>query len=156
MSDISGLLYKIASLKASVLKDSISPVLLGSILEEMLGYVDPSTSSGDIPDIVVGVSSLKDLDDVSLSSLSNGQALVFTGSKWENRTISQGLDESSLASYLSSHHYALISDIPDLTGYATLDDIPSLSGYATEQWVLGKKYISQTDLTAALADKLDA
>lgn len=46
-----------------------------------------------------------------------------------------GMDEELLAGYLKEH------------GYVTAGDIPSLSGYATEQWVLGKGY-----LTAAALD----
>lgn len=46
-----------------------------------------------------------------------------------------GLDETALASYLTSNNYAKKSDIP------------SLSGYATEKWVLDKGYITSTALT---------
>lgn len=46
-----------------------------------------------------------------------------------------GLDETALASYLTNNNYAKKSDIP------------SLSGYATEQWVLGKGYITSAALT---------
>lgn len=44
--------------------------------------------------------------------------------------------------------YALKSAIPSLDGYAKLTDIPSLNGYATEQWVIGKGYALNSDLTA--------
>ena len=48
-----------------------------------------------------------DLKDVSLGSLAAGQALVWNGAKWVNSTIAtSGLDEASLANYLSSHGYA--------------------------------------------------
>ncbi|MCM1333201.1 MAG: shufflon system plasmid conjugative transfer pilus tip adhesin PilV [Bacteroides sp.] len=46
-----------------------------------------------------------------------------------------GMDEELLAGYLKEH------------GYVTAAELPSLSGYATEQWVLGKGY-----LTAAALD----
>ena len=46
-----------------------------------------------------------------------------------------GLDETALASYLTSNNYAKKSDIP------------SLSGYATENWVLDKGYITSAALT---------
>ena len=54
-----------------------------------------------------GAANLADLKDVSLGSLAAGQALVWNGAKWVNSTIAtSGLDEASLANYLSSHGYA--------------------------------------------------
>ena len=54
-----------------------------------------------------GASNLSDLKDVSLGSLAAGQALVWNGAKWVNSTIAtSGLDEASLANYLTSHSYA--------------------------------------------------
>lgn len=54
-----------------------------------------------------GAANLSDLKDVSLGSLAAGQALVWNGAKWVNSTIAtSGLDEASLANYLSSHGYA--------------------------------------------------
>ncbi|WP_290455143.1 pyocin knob domain-containing protein, partial [Muribaculum intestinale] len=56
---------------------------------------------------VAGAANLSDLKDVSLGSLVAGQALVWNGAKWVNSTIAtSGLDEASLANYLSSHGYA--------------------------------------------------
>lgn len=56
---------------------------------------------------VAGAANLSDLKDVSLGSLVAGQALVWNGAKWVNSTIAtSGLDELSLANYLSSHGYA--------------------------------------------------
>ncbi|WP_304631698.1 hypothetical protein [uncultured Muribaculum sp.] len=56
---------------------------------------------------VAGAANLSDLKDVSLGSLAAGQALVWNGAKWVNSTIAtSGLDEASLANYLSSHGYA--------------------------------------------------
>lgn len=47
MRDFRNILKKIADLKAKVLKDSISPHYLGSILEEMLGYTWWTDSAGN-------------------------------------------------------------------------------------------------------------
>lgn len=56
---------------------------------------------------VAGAANLGDLKDVSLGTLAAGQVLVWNGAKWVNSTIAtSGLDELSLANYLSSHGYA--------------------------------------------------
>ena len=72
----------------------------------------------------VGAANLGDLKDVSLGSLVAGQALVWNGAKWVNSTIAtSGLDELSLANYLSSH------------------------GYATQQWA-NDRYYTKTEVDA--------
>ncbi len=64
-----------------------------------------------------GVSSLAMLDDVSLSNVASGQALVYSSAAnngnggWVNQTIKQGLDESALATYLTTNGYALKSEL---------------------------------------------
>lgn len=75
----------------------------------------------------VGVSSLGELTDVLLNSPSVGDVLTWNGFKWVNRAINAGLDESALASYLTSHNYVTSSA---LDGYVTL---------GTEQTISGKK-----------------
>ena len=50
--------------------------------------------------------------------------------------------------------YSEIEGTPDLTQYALVSQIPSLSGYATESWVLGKGYALNSDLTL-LASKVN-
>lgn len=55
---------------------------------------------------------------------------------WESLNLSEiGLNESQLSNYLTTNNYAKKSDIP------------SLAGYATENWVLGKGYITSAALT---------
>lgn len=55
-----------------------------------------------------GASALDDLDDVTLSNLQNGQALVYNSStgQWVNTTIQAGgIDETALAQYLTNNQY---------------------------------------------------
>ena len=74
---------------------------------------------------VAGAANLSDLKDVSLGSLAAGQALVWNGAKWVNSTIAtSGLDELSLANYLTSHNYATQSWV-------------NSHGYATQSWANG-------------------
>lgn len=86
---------------------------------------NPNESGG-----AIGASALADLTDVGISAPVSGQALVYNGSKWVNQAIQTGLDETALASYLTTNNYAKKSDIPSLTGYAT------------QSWVEGKNYAS--------------
>lgn len=53
-----------------------------------------------------GATELRQLDDVLLTNPANGQALVYNGSKWVNRAIATGLDETALGNYLTTHKYA--------------------------------------------------
>ncbi|WP_290056302.1 hypothetical protein [uncultured Muribaculum sp.] len=70
-----------------------------------LSFRGPNDGSGGSAS--AGAANLADLKDVSLGSLVAGQALVWNGAKWVNSTIAtSGLDEASLANYLSSHGYA--------------------------------------------------
>lgn len=68
---------------------------------------------------------LDDLNDVTISSPTNGQALIFNGSQWVNQTIQQGLDEDALYDYLVENNYIQESD---------------LSGYAKSVYVNGSQY----------------
>ena len=55
-----------------------------------------------------GASALDDLNDVTLSNLQNGQALVYNSStgQWVNTTIQAGgIDETALAQYLTNNQY---------------------------------------------------
>lgn len=74
---------------------------------------------------------LTDLLDVGISAPSSGQALVYNGSKWVNQAIQTGLDETALASYLTTNNYAKKSDIPSLTGYVTLDTAQTITATKT-------------------------
>ena len=64
---------------------------------------------------------LTDLLDVGISAPASGQALVYNGSKWVNQAVGGGLDETALASYLTTNNYAKKSDIPSLTPYLKVD-----------------------------------
>lgn len=53
-----------------------------------------------------GVTKLSDLSDVQLGTLATNQVLSWNGSKWVNKAISTGLDETALAQYLTDNGYA--------------------------------------------------
>lgn len=57
------------------------------------------------------------LGAIQLTNPKNGDGLVYLNGKWVNQAISQGLDESALASYLSNHNYVTSSA---LGGYLPL------------------------------------
>lgn len=66
------------------------------------------------PDPIVAVNKLSQLTgDVKLSGLTAGQSLVWNGAFWVNRAINAGLDESALASYLTSHNYVTAGVLDD-------------------------------------------
>lgn len=108
-----------------------------------------------------GATQLRMLTDVAINdgTLSAGQALVYNGSQWVNQTVAPGLDETSLAAYLTNNNYAKKSDIPSLSGYATETWVTNkgyitsadLTGYATESWVTGKGYITSAALAPYLS-----
>ena len=85
---------------------------------------------------IVTVSSLSDLLDVSLSGVTNGHALVYRNGKWVNEAIAGGLDESALASYLSSHNYITSAA---LNGYATTAQLGNYVTLDTAQTITGAK-----------------
>ena len=91
-----------------------------------LGYQAGGSGSG-----TVGASSLAELTDVRLTGLAKGQALVYNGSNWVNQAIAGGLDETALASYLSTNNYAKKSDIPSLANYVTLNTAQTISRIKT-------------------------
>ena len=117
---------------------------------------------------VSGASKLTELEDVSVSSVANGQVLSWdaTSQRWVNKTIEAGLDTAELEEYLTSHDYAKKSDIPALTGYATQEWVNTkLGSYATTSAMnsaLGNKVdkvagkgLSSNDFTDALLAKLN-
>lgn len=70
---------------------------------DFVGYEEDGSLSGGGG---VGASSLGDLTDVLLTSLSAGDVLTWNGFKWVNAAASSGgLDESALASYLTTNNY---------------------------------------------------
>ncbi len=64
--------------------------------------------------------------------------------------VSNFWDLSGIPSWITNskpkYTYSEIEGTPDLTKYALVSQIPSLSGYATESWVLGKGYATTSDL----------
>jgi len=91
---------------------------------------------------------LSDLLDTAIDSPASGQTLVYNGSKWVNG--SAGLNESQLASYLSTNNYAKKSDLPDLTLYLTKTAAAAI--YVTQEEGKG---LTANDFTDALKAKLD-
>lgn len=109
------------------------------------GFVSTKGANDDAGSEVAGVTELSELEDVTISSPVNGQALVYRDGTWKNETIETGLDEAALAEYLTNNQYAKKSDIP------------SLSGYATQTWVntqLGS-YATTSAMNSALGNKAD-
>lgn len=54
---------------------------------------------------VSGVTELSKLSDVQLGTLATNQVLSWNGSKWVNKTLDMGLDETALAQYLTNNQY---------------------------------------------------
>ena len=70
------------------------------------GFMSAKGANDDAGGSASGVTALSQLSDVSLGTLANGQALVWNGSQWVNKTIESGLDETALAEYLTDNGYA--------------------------------------------------
>lgn len=89
-----------------------------------------------------GSSTLAGLDDVQLSTLANGQALVYDSAsgKWVNGTVIPDLTDYATKSWVQQQGYLTASA---LTGYATESWVQQ-QGYATESWVTGKGYATET------------
>lgn len=75
-----------------------------------------------------GVYYLHELLDAAISNPASGQALIYNGTKWVNQAIQTGLDETALASYLTTHNYATQSWV-ESKGYLTAHQ--SLANYVT-------------------------
>lgn len=75
-----------------------------------------------------GVYYLNELLDAAINNPTSGQALVYNGTKWVNQAIQTGLDETALASYLTTHSYATQSWV-ESKGYLTAHQ--SLADYVT-------------------------
>ena len=84
------------------------------------GYLSAKGNNPESGSTVAGASALVDLSDVAISNPQDGQILSWNGTKWVNADApSAGLDETALAEYLTTNHYAKTTDIPSLEGYAT-------------------------------------
>lgn len=92
-----------------------------------------------------GASTLNDLDDVTLSNLQNGQALVYNSStgQWVNSTIQAGgIDEAALAQYLTNNQYLTMP-----TGdarYVTISTDQTITGIKTFTRSIYLKYDTDT------------
>lgn len=76
--------------------------------EEYLSALGMNPANGDV------ALTLASLNDVQFSELTEGQSIVWNGTKWINQLIeSGGLDESQLEDYLSRNNYATTQDITD-------------------------------------------
>ena len=138
-------------------------------------WISAKGANPDAGGVVSGASKLTELEDVSVSSVANGQVLVANGQvlswdatsqRWVNKTVEAGLDTAELEEYLTSHNYAKKSDIPALTDYATQEWVNTkLGSYATISAMnsaLGNKVdkvagkgLSSNDFTDALLTKLN-
>ena len=78
---------------------------------------------------VSGVTKLSDLSDVQLGTLATNQVLSWNGSKWVNKAISTGLDETALAQYLTNNQYITM---PTGDGrYVTINTDQTITGEKT-------------------------
>lgn len=76
--------------------------------EEYLSALGMNPANGEVS------LTLASLNDVQFSELTEGQSIVWNGTKWINQLIeSGGLDESQLEDYLSRNSYATTQDITD-------------------------------------------
>ena len=74
---------------------------------------------------------LNDLQDVTISNVTKGQALIFNGSQWVNQTIQQGLDEEALYDYLTENNYLQSSDITVSGSGNIVTNVTASSGTVT-------------------------
>ena len=144
-------------------QDGVSPVGFYAT-----GFISAKGANPNAGGVVSGASKLTELEDVSVSSVANGQVLSWdaTSQRWVNKTVEAGLDTAELEEYLTSHDYAKKSDIPALTDYATQEWVNTkLGSYATTSAMnsaLGNKVdkvagkgLSSNDFTDALLTKLN-
>ena len=68
-------------------------------------FVSAKGANSSAGGTVSGVTKLSDLSDVHLGTLATNQVLSWNGSKWVNKAISTGLDETALAQYLTNNQY---------------------------------------------------
>lgn len=103
-----------------------------------------------------GAETLDELNDVEITDLTNGQALVYnaTMQKWVNQTISSGTDMTTVWTNLAASGAQQI-DVSHLTSALST----ALAGYATETWVGNQGFATQTwvntnFITVAYFDRL--
>ena len=78
---------------------------------------------------VSGVTALSQLSDVQLGTLATNQVLSWNGSKWVNKTLDMGLDETALAQYLTDNQYITM---PTGDGrYVTINTDQTITGEKT-------------------------
>lgn len=105
-----------------------------SDLNNDAGYITSNALSGYIKD-----------NDSNYSAIFRGQyAIVKASGAYTTTTYGDGVIGRTLPYGLPGYTYSL----PDKNGtFAMIEDIPSLSGYATESWVNNQGFISSTDLS---------
>ena len=100
---------------------------------------------------VSGVTKLSDLSDVQLGTLATNQVLSWNGSKWVNKAISTGLDETALAQYLTNNQYLTMPTGDEryvkkagdtMTGVLTANGGISITADKTLQWSRNTDYIT--------------
>lgn len=98
------------------------------------GYITSNALNGYIKD-----------NDINYSAIFRGQyVMVKTSGAYTTTTYGDGTIGRTLPYGLPGYTYSL----PDKNGtFAMVEDIPSLSGYATESWVNNQGFISSTDLS---------
>jgi hypothetical protein len=115
----------------------------------------PNSSSVDNNSIWIGnanstgnttpvIGFLNDLQDVTITSASNGQALVYNGSQWVNQTVVTSLGDYYTKAQ-SDGKYALIGSIP-----TNVSQLINDSGYVTSSIING--YATQTYVNNSIAN----
>lgn len=93
------------------------------------GFISAKGANDGAGGTVSGATALSQLSDVQLGTLATNQVLSWNGSKWVNKAISTGLDETALAQYLTNNQYLTM---PTGDGrYVTLATAQTISGKKT-------------------------
>lgn len=108
------------------------------------GFVSTKGANGDAGSVVEGASALSELEDVTISSPVNGQALVYRNGTWKNETIETGLTSVS---------WGDVTGTPTtLAGYGITDAPTKTGGGASGTWGIS---ITGNAATASNAGKLN-
>ena len=108
------------------------------------GFVSTKGANSDAGSVVEGASALSELEDVAISSPSNGQALVYRNGAWKNETIETGLTSVS---------WDDVTGTPTtLAGYGITDAPTKTGGGASGTWGIS---ITGNAATASNAGKLN-
>ena len=114
-------------------------------------FVSAKGANSSAGGTVSGVTKLSQLSDVQLGTLATNQVLSWNGSKWVNKAISTGLDETALAQYLTNNQYVTmptgdgryVKKAGDtMTGVLTANGGISITADKTLQWSRNTDYIT--------------